>query len=466
MSNYKFLERIANKTGPARWSIELGIKAAFAYLRALFILHFPKLAPKWKGLSGRKRDTRHVLIVSYYFPPYKSRYGTQRISKFAKYLSKLGWRVTVLTTAPRNDNERDVAAVTVPQSIRVVTVEAMTNHVFVNKNVIPPDDFIYWVSTAEAAIRKIVETQDVSLILATAPPYSNMLAAGIASVKSGIPLVSDFRDPWTQIDVVWVLRNRISHMLSGLLERSVLRISVKNIMADELLYAEDFFIENSGEMRNKTVSVRNGYDDEDFSGIPDASLMPPNEKFSICYVGVFYTDENFKNFVAPMKRWAELYPEDLDKIRIDYAGPDGELLKAFDELALDVVDHGYVPHRRAIEIRNQSSVQLFGQPAAFKPHVLSGKIYEMIRISRPILAMTFADGAVSRLVAETRTGKVVDPGDVDAILRVLKGWFDEWQRTGSIAFDSDQIAIAGYSRECQTGKLSDVLDGVLDSARQ
>src|SRR5688572_31825603 len=48
------------------------------------------------SLSQQETSPRKVLIVTYYWPP-SGGSGVQRWLKFAKYLDKAGWEVTVLT---------------------------------------------------------------------------------------------------------------------------------------------------------------------------------------------------------------------------------------------------------------------------------------------------------------------------------------------------------------------------------
>lgn len=452
------MTNLLEKTGPIRWKIELAIRAFIIYVKAFSALTLPKFFRESVSRNRAAGNVRHVLIVSYFFPPYKSRLGTQRVEKFSKYLKRFGWRVSVLTTNPIKDSDFDRVCEPQCDGVEVIRIDALPDHMYSYKNLIPPDDYLYWVPQAEKELRKFIRSHDVAVVLATAPPYSNLVAAAMACARSGIPLVCDFRDPWTKIDVVWVLRRKFLVFASELLERAVLKVAKKIVVADEIRYLDEFFPSTSFSLSEKAVSIRNGYDEEDFHAISPEHCLINDGKFVISYVGGFYSIENFSCLMAPILQWIESYPMDISNIRIEYAGSEGDYFMSLRNSGIEVVDHGYVNHERAIVLRHRCNVQLFGQPATFKAHVLSGKIYEMIRVPRPILAMTNPDGAVSRLIRESNTGVVVSVADVDQASKALKKWFDEFKSNGSIAYEPNTTAIANYSRERQAELLSETLD--------
>ena len=67
-----------------------------------------------------------VLVISYFFPP-DGGPGTQRVTKFCKYLWRFGWSPTVLTrtvpeTRGRWDPEDRSLEHDIPSSVRVIRV--------------------------------------------------------------------------------------------------------------------------------------------------------------------------------------------------------------------------------------------------------------------------------------------------------------------------------------------------------
>jgi glycosyltransferase involved in cell wall biosynthesis len=121
-------------------------------------------------------------------------------------------------------------------------------------------------------------------------------------------------------------------------------------------------------------------------------------------------------------------------------------------------DHGYVSHREAIIARMNSDLQLFSQPAYFKPHIYSGKIFEMLRVGVPILAITRTDGAVATLL--DRTGAGIAQYRHEDVAVILKDFFDKWKR-GERLTTPDGAMVSAYSRETLANRLASTLEETL-----
>jgi len=459
----KIYRKFAELIRPFRWRIEILTKTIFSLCLYSMVLKFPKLARKLAPIKpmALQDSGKSVLFVSYYAPPYKSSYGTQRVTKFTKYLRKIGWQVTFLTTQPARNYEIDSKGEAFVDGINVCHVPGIVDHPLMRKGILPPDDFVIWAPTAVTGIKNIIQATPIDVIVATAPPYTNMLAAAVCSVRSGIPLVTDFRDPWTKIDTYWIIKNTFSKYISKFLEAKVLKVSSRVVMTDEKFYYSDFFPENLSGIKEKVVSITNGFDEADFLNIPFGEAQEKSTKsFIFSYVGGLYSEENAQAILNVLIEWARHYPDDMKNVIFEYAGSDGKLLKDATNIGINYLDHGYVSHVIANQIRDRCSVQIFAQPTEFKAHVLSGKIFEMIRNPKPILALTRQDGAVARLLKETNTGITFTAKDTVAAAQLLKMWYDLWRQSGHIKYEAVQTAVAQYSREHLTVKLSDVLEEV------
>lgn len=447
-----------------RWALTSTIGQTLGIIRdlrdqfkVLGAFYFGAVAPGWH--SQRRINRRHILFISHYSSPYKSVYGTQRLGKLIKYLDRMGWRITLLTSTPARPEEIDPGAEAFPASIDVIRIPSGEAQALAGKKQLVPDDFVPWVMPAVNRVGQILADSDISLICTTAPPYSNLLAGAIASKRYGIPHVTDFRDPWSRIDTGWILGNPMSRALTRHLERRVLRQADAIVMADELKYAGDYFYGGSAEVLRKVSSVLNGYDEEDVvvEGTPDGRR---SEKFVISYVGKFYGQESFDHLILPIKMWQRDFPEDFADVVLEYAGAASARFDKSNFRPAYLIDHGYVTHKEAVAIRLRSMLQLFTQPKKFKPHVLSGKIYEMIASNVPILAVTNPSGAVGELIVRTGTGFVVDRDDPAGTAALLKSLYDQW-RGGALQISPNTEAIRSLSRENQARRFAAVLEGVL-----
>jgi glycosyltransferase involved in cell wall biosynthesis len=396
-----------------------------------------------------------LLMISYFSPPYKVAYGTERVAKLAKYLSRTGWDITLLSSSPNNPWETDAQSEPIVNEVDVARVASRDLRALPNRKLVIPDDFIGWVLPAVAQARKLMQKKNFSIVYATAPPYSNLLVGAIVSRITKRPLVSDFRDPWTKIDIFWTIERPVLRVLNRILEKAVLAASQKIVMVDEKKYGDQYFVDGST-FAHKIESISNGYDEEEFEALKSGARPRASGKFVISYVGSIYDAETFDSLVRPLELWKKQHPEDFGDVVFEYAGQSSKFFGDYPATFV-IRDHGYVSHQDAIKLRSQSNLQLLAQPSSFKPHVSSGKVFEMVRVGVPILAFTNSAGAVADILSKTRAGQVVESKDFDAAARTLKQFYDEWKQ-GTSAYRAETSAVIEYSRENLASRFSDLLE--------
>jgi glycosyltransferase involved in cell wall biosynthesis len=400
----------------------------------------------------------HLLVISYYSPPYRSMFGTQRIAKFIKYLGRSGWQVTLLTTAPLSDEECDPPGEFESDMLRVVRLpSAGLRTTGARQGGFVPDDHLRWIRAATRAARALAAEQPFSAVLATAPPYSNFLAAAAVSSSCGLPMVADFRDPWSRIDAGWVIDRPILRQLNRWMEGVVLAHAARILVVCEKEFMHGYLVNESPDVLSRTLTITNGYDEEDFSDLPVANLR--RERFTISYVGGLYDQETFDNVVEPLRIWQRSHPEDLADVELVYAGANSSYFEREPGLPCALRMLGYLPHAEAIRVRLDSDLQLFSLSSHYQPYVYSGKIFEMLRSGVPILAVARQDSAVSALVARTRAGHACSTHDEAA--SVLKDHFDAWKR-GQPLLGAELALTRAYSREALAARLDEALRKLID----
>lgn len=404
----------------------------------LFISREKKQSPLVKNQSNKK-----MLFISFYSPPYASFFGTQRLTKFLKYWSRLGWGITLLTTEPKPDTPLDISKELEETNVHIARITATNlKSRYLGKKQFVPDNYIHWVKPAIKAADQLISSEKPSVIVATVPPYSNAIAATICAKKYSLPLIIDFRDPWTCIDISWVIHNRFLHWLNALMEKRVLNFSRLILIADDVDYLPSFF-PNGECWRHKVKSITNGYDEEDFEKVSIKSNY--KDFFKISYIGGIYDEETFRSIINPIFEWAKQCPNDLSLVKLVYAG-NSEYFDNNKHLPCQLENYGMIPHDKAIELRFKSQVQLFAQPKYFKPHIYSGKIFEMIRTPVPILAITNPSSSPARLIESTCTGAVFAHEDTTKSAAFLKCKFDLW-KTGKTDYVPNKDKVARFSRK-------------------
>ncbi|MEM9404712.1 MAG: glycosyltransferase, partial [Acidobacteriota bacterium] len=224
----------------------------------------------------------------------------QRASKLAKYLPGTGWKPVVLTKRrdyPPFDQElvRDsrevevIRAKTLELPERWLALPGLRTLVRLVRSFSVPDQGIWWLPSAYAAAVRRARGESFRAIVATGGPFSTFLLALALRRRLQLPLVLDFRDPWTSNPrrqprawyVFW--RDRIERWM----ERAALRradavVTVNPEMLDELCWPKGE--KSASDCRR--VAIPNGFDSDDFRE-PGPSPIPRQRPGSVhlVYVG-------------------------------------------------------------------------------------------------------------------------------------------------------------------------------------
>ena len=164
----------------------------------------------------------------------------------------------------------------------------------------------------------------------------------------------------------------------------------------------------SGMTRTPVAMIPNGFDEEDFAGEAPAG----DGCFNITHTGLFARDGNPFTLWKVLGAKASADPAFKEALRLRLVGKvDAEVLQAIEDAGLggNVVSLGYKAHPEAVAEQRSASVLVL--PLRNDPDymlILPGKLFEYLGARRPILGIGQTDGAMARIVGETRTGEVYD----------------------------------------------------------
>lgn len=348
-------------------------------------------------------STQRVLFISYYFPPLGMG-GTQRIAKWAKYLLRLGWEVTILTVKPIAYYAFDDSLLDELKSARIIRTGSLDParllYLFRRKKehtsggkegstswlywFLIPDAKILWLPIALWQAWRKIRQQKILLVITSGPPHSSHFIGWILSKIAGVKWVSDFRDTWSQGNFL---------PIPTALHRFLHRVMEKRIVTDaEVVTATSQGVADSlaaigNRAAGATYFLPNGYDSEDFVDSPPA----PDNCFDVSYVGAIasYADpstllEGFRLFVES----AQLSPAEA---KLHFVGADltGKLAAQVRENNLEayVVAGGYRSHREAVTALRQADLLVYlVRPGSFQA-LIPGKTFEYIAAGKPVLAI-------------------------------------------------------------------------------
>ena len=453
---------------------------------------------------------KRVLIITYYWPP-SGGSGVQRWVKFAKYLPSEGWQPVIYT--PENPEltavDKTLSAEIPPEAEIIrrpifepygiyrklmgkgastdiktmiegsssgdpasVTAAAAGGDVtpirsgsktwkqrlslWIRGNVFVPDPRVGWVRPSVRFLKKYLKEHPVDAIVTTGPPHSMHLIGLRLSRATGLPWISDFRDPWTKMYYLKHLGlSKRTWRRLGKMEQRVLDGS-STVLAVTPLVQEDF----QARTRTPVAMITNGYDREDFSG-PEPV---PDGFFDIVHTGLFASDGNPLVFWKVLGSMVSDDPEFADRLRLRLVGKvDREVFDAIAAAGLreHVVSLGYLDHAGAV--REQRGATLLILPLRNDPEyrpILPGKLFEYLAARRPILGIGQEDGAMARVLSETGAGITADWQNESAIRASLESAWNAFRQPSGLPPVTGDIS--RFERRALTASLARLLNSLSD----
>jgi len=430
-------------------------------------------------------EMKKVLIISYYWPP-AGGISPLRILKFVKYLREFGWEPVVVV--PEKADYLyfdDTYFKDIPENLEIHRTKiiepfklyrflsgrgskATNNPVYGNntkRNIVDeisiwirgnffiPDARFLWIKPTVKYLSRYLKNHHVDAILTDGPPHTNTVIGMRLAQKFNIPWLADFQDPWTQVDYYkkmkitpWADRKHKK------LEQEVFRTASKITIASPT-WAKD--LESIG-ARDVDV-IYYGYDEDDFKDLKPSATR---QSFLISHTGIMGPDRNPETLFRVLK---DLVAEDenfAQSLKIVFAGPvDVAVSDSIRRHGLEKYYHapGNIPRREALQLNVDSAILLLPINQAHNAKGrLPGKLYEYLRVGRPVLALGPADSDAAHILAETRSGTTLSYDDYEAIKQFVKDIFYQRKKF-------EPTGIEKFSNRNQTRRLADFLHQITKS---
>ena len=330
-----------------------------------------------------------ILVLSYHFPPTGGP-GVQRIAKFVKYLARAGHSLTVLTSRERSPLRDESLSREIPSSVRVERAgdpgDLLPGELrkFL-RPLLVPDRHALWPRSALRKGLRLIRSWQPQVILSTSPPHSCQLLGLELSRRTGIPLVADFRDEWSNY-ADFNRRARYPER-ERRQELSVLQ-GAALIIANHAAAARAF----SRMAPGKRIEVlENGVDRED---LPSTTAgINASAATSLGYCGRFNPQHSPKLLLEVLHR-------NPGPWRLEVLGGDANRrwLKDYPELRHRVRFHGYVEHAACLSRLQQYGALLLLATAAHGAVFYPLKMFEYFFLRKPILAVVSEPGPLTDLL--------------------------------------------------------------------
>jgi glycosyltransferase involved in cell wall biosynthesis len=375
----------------------------------------------------------NLLLVAYFYPPCRDT-GAHRPAALAKWLRRLGHRVTVLTTSAYGTGdaatEQGVVRSADLQRLRARLhghnrVDALFDadtysgrpHVL-SRIVVPEPLALAWAPFALRDALRANSRERFDCVITSSPPESVHLI-GRALQRRGVPWVADLRDGWTFEPIRPEFPTAFQRRLDERLERRWLTaadavVSVSRPAAADL----------RARLGLEPELIPNGWDpdlDAEGPGGSSADRLLDPERVSLVYTGRFGSyGRDPTALIRALGVLALEHPEDAVRLELVVAGPltqDEANLMRRDVAPARIAVAGTLDRTEALALQRAADALLL-VASSRRTQLLNFKLFEYIAAGPPILAL--AAGTEAGRVAEEAGGNAVAADDVDAIVQALR----------------------------------------------
>lgn len=427
-----------------------------------------------------------ILIISAFFPPQNS-IASLRPYSWAKYWSRAGHEVTVLTTekkpsaadSPMPYDGFRVIELPIPGMAtlrRLVGSASVADGVMHAKSDAPtqmslkqklraritkwqklygfaygcrmPDPMDMWGRVAY----KAVSGELWDLVVSSAGPYS-VHAPAYRLRKNGHAKkwIADWRDLWTD-----------NHTFPGLpLLRPLERWLESRWCqaADALTTVSEPLAETlRAKYGDKVEVIYNGFDPEDYQQLPPESAFPDDGIFRIVYTGSIYAGKQ-----DPSPLFKAIYnlqnagKISSKKLQVIFCGNNANVIDlARREKVSDMIQYlGFLPRKHALHMQRDADALLFLE--FYSPGVkgvLTGKLFEYIFAGPPIISIGLSNDHCASAILEVYDKNKIFLNHVDEIQKYIELKLDEKKNMKYSVADDSLVSL--YSRCRQAHNLLEI----------
>ncbi|TVR80166.1 MAG: hypothetical protein EA405_11280 [Rhodospirillales bacterium] len=314
-----------------------------------------------------------------------------------------------------------------------------------------PDWQIGWLPHVVREARTLIRDWRPDVVFASGPPFTTLLAGYVLCRRSGLPLVVEFRDRWS--DDPYYPPPPWRHRIDAWGERRIVALA-KGLVTVSEPWEEAF----QAKYGKPTVTIYNGYDN-DFEPTPATSGANDVNFLKIRYLGHIYPGRRDPSTLfaamkllddAPVKVRAEFYGTDAGQV---WPLAEGHGVRHL----VDVFPR--VPYEQSVALQRQADALLLMQWNDPKEQGnVPGKFFEYLGARRPIVGLGYDEGVPARLIRERGAGVYTnDPNDLAATLAM---WLETKHRQGHLPW-LDAAACAGFSRGEQISRLNYFLESLV-----
>ena len=379
-----------------------------------------------------------VLLIAPYFPP-RRRVGSLRPFKFAIHLKDLGWKPVILTLETAGeiltDHEKklldgvDIISVKAPFDRTVKPVKSSSSKRVNKKRLslldkfgdwidkqIPTDSWMPLFHLKYRSILKDVKDHQPDLIWCTGDPWSGLWLGDKIARDLDLPLISDFRDPWTLANLNLRKRSRLSSSIDKSIEKRVLSHSNHMVFTAESTkekYQKTYEIEESG-----CSVIYNSFSEKLSLSAGDGKWGKElsQDKLHLIFLGQFRRLSPAKIIIEAVDHFNRQNPALCEKLTVHSFGEleDSDVLR-IEELGLQshFVQHEKVEPEKIKSVLNHADMLLLSSHIK-RDLIVPAKLWDYIPSGKPILSVS-TNPEIAKILNETHSGVQFHPKNLSEI---------------------------------------------------
>lgn len=381
---------------------------------------------------------KKALLIAFHFPPIRHSSGIQRTLKFMNYLRECDWEPMILSAHPRAyESTGSDLLKEIPDDIIIERAFALdtARHLAIKGRYLDvmsrPDRYgSWWLGGVWSGLRMIRKHRP-DIIWSTSPIPTAQKIGHTLHRLTGIPWVSDLRDPITEPEYPADPKRRAR--LRTLEDRIVKSASKVVVTTQGTLDMYKQRYPNAPEALWGIIS--NGYDEQNFldaeQRLSDRNPVP-NRPMTLVHAGILYPEERDpRAFFAALSRLKKNKIISASKLQIILRGTCNDeiftpMLENLEIEDIVLLEPAIAYEEALLEMLNVDGLLLF--QATICNHQVPAKMYEYFRAQKPIFALTDASGNTASILQKEGINTIVSLTNTDEIeqglqhfLKLMKG---------------------------------------------
>lgn len=376
---------------------------------------------------------KKVLVITYYWPP-SGKASLHWPLDIMNHIQNFGWQPIILTAKDETFTQRDDSLLKKvnPEWItlrakalepfnlykkfigkkpdeKLVASETISLEnkslahrisIWIRMNLFVPDARVGWYFPAVREGKKFLSKERVDAIVSIGPPHTTHLVAKKLSSLFDIPFFPVFIDPWVDISYYRNFRrSKFTLSLDNYFEKSVLEKAKRIIFITESM--KDDYVRKYIFTKEKSYVLYWGYNEDDFEKLNLSSLTKGKD-----YEKVIVHAGNIFDYQNPEMLWKEIRRriDSGEKLNIKFIGTVSPLIKqSIKNYGLESITEflGFLPYNEMLRELYKADYLLVC--ATEKRHV-PGKLFEYLRVGKPIIAFGNDNDEVKNILEETGSG--------------------------------------------------------------